>query len=134
MDPNQQWNQGGYNNQPWPQQQDTSQGWNQQPPAAQQQQQPQQTPLTGQPPVVWDPNLPQTQNQQQPWGGLGPELQWGTNQMGSGVNLIGSGPLPIPMKIPPPKPKNDESLKIPGNTPSIKAGFLMKSGKKKYFA
>jgi len=54
----------------------------------------------------------------------------GVNQLGSGVNLIGSGPLPIPMKIPPPKPKNDESLKIPGNTPSIKAGFLMKSGKK----
>jgi len=139
MDPNQQWNQ-GYNNQSWPQQ-DNNQGWNQQPLPPQQQQSQQQQQLTGQPPIVWDPNLPQTQNQQQPtsqpqWG-LGSEQQWdanqlgsGANQLGSGINQLGSGPISVPIQIPPVKPKNDESLKIPGNTPGIKAGFLMKSGKK----
>jgi len=146
MDPNQQWNQ-GYNNQSWPQQ-DNNQGWNQQPLPPQQQQSQQQQQLTGQPPIVWDPNLPQTQNQQQPtsqpqWG-LGSEQQWdanqlgsganqlgsGINQLGSGINQLGSGPISVPIQIPPVKPKNDESLKIPGNTPGIKAGFLMKSGKK----
>jgi len=145
MDPNQQWNQ-GYNNQSWPQQENSQGGWNQQPlPVPQQQQQQQQSQqIAGQPPVqAWDPNLPQNPNQtqlqdpsQQQWG-MPPEQQWGTNQMGSGPNqlgsghnLSGSGNMPVPIKIPPPKPKNDESLKIPGTVPSIKAGFLMKSGKK----
>jgi len=144
MDPNQpQWPQqdqqgqgGGWaSQQQWPQQDQQGQGggWNQPPSQGQQQggsplgpnlNGPSQSPLP--PPQGQQSPLPQPPGPEQPK--TQEQEQWGTQQQWG--SQIGSGPLIIPTKIPPPFPKNDESLKIPAPTPGVKAGYLMKAGKK----